>query len=66
MIKLLVQFKSVELFGGSLELLGEYEDINEAVLDGISLYDETVDNILVNKGGEYLKLERTVNYGIQK
>jgi len=51
MVKLLVQFKSDELFGGSLELLGEYEDINEAVLDGVSLYDETVANILVNKGG---------------
>jgi hypothetical protein len=57
MIRLLVQFKSNDLFGGrGLELLGVYDDPNKAVEDGLSVYDNTVDYMFINRGKEYLRI----------
>ena len=57
MIRLLVQFKSDSTFGGNgLELLAMYSDPNEAVKDGLSLYDDTVDCMFINRGKEYLRI----------
>jgi len=61
MIRLLVQFKSGDLFGSPLELLGEYIDQNEAIQDGLSVFDETVKSMFINKGNEWLRMFRPVN-----
>ena len=57
MIRLLVQFKSDSVLGGNgLELLGVYSDPNKAVRDGLSVYDDTVECMFINRGKEYLRI----------
>lgn len=56
MIRLLVQFKSNDLFSSGLELLGVYDDPNKAVQDGLSVYDDTVDCMFIAKEKEYLRI----------
>jgi hypothetical protein len=58
MIRLLVQFKNDSVFGGNeLELLDEYTDPNKAVKDGLSIYDNTVHCMFINRGKEYLRIK---------
>ncbi len=61
MIRLLVQFKSDAWFGNTLELLGEYIDQDEAIQDGLSVFDETVENMFINKGNAWLRMFRPTN-----
>lgn len=56
MIRLLVQFKSNDLFSSGLELMGVYDDPNKAVQDGLSVYDDTVDCMFIAKEKEYLRI----------
>lgn len=57
MIRLLVQFKTDQHFyPKGLELLGLYADPNDAVKDGLSVYDNTVEFMFINRGKEYLRI----------
>ena len=56
MFRLVVQFKSDHPFGGPLELLGLYKDVNEAIEDGLSVTDHTVEAMLVRKGSQALRI----------
>lgn len=56
MIRLLVQFKSDNILSNGLELLGEYNDPDKAVKDGLSVYDKTVDCMFINRDKEYLRI----------
>lgn len=57
MIRLLVQFKSKEIFRGNLELLDTYKDPNKAVKEALSIFDETVHSMFINKGSEYIRIK---------
>jgi hypothetical protein len=54
MYRLLVQFYGKNPFGEKLEELGVFETPDEAVEIALSLMDETVEHMLINRGDKWL------------
>jgi hypothetical protein len=58
MIRLLIQLKSENIFGGDLIEKGIYKTFNEAVDAALLLFDDsTIETILVNDGPQFVRIK---------